>query len=160
MPWDSQWGKLKCPTEVLSDSKKLWKRAQDNYVCEAEIQGCLNGIVIAQNDRMVEVRMNSENHLVQPLAKAGSLQQVEVESIPVGLEYLQRRLYNLSGQPVPVPCHPHREKVLSHIQMELSVFQFAPLAPCPVAWPDTPDICPLDSYTDKMSPQSPLGIPR
>ena len=37
-----------------------------------------------------------------PPAKAGSLQQVAQVGIQAGIEYLRRRrLYNLSGQPVP-----------------------------------------------------------
>ena len=52
----------------------------------------------------------------------------------VGLEYLQRRrLHNLRGQPVPALCHPQREEVLPHVQLELPMLQFVPIAPCPVA---------------------------
>jgi len=52
----------------------------------------------------------------------------------VGLEYLQRRrLHNLPGQPVSGLRHPQREEVLPHVQLELPVLQFVPIAPCPVA---------------------------
>jgi len=45
----------------------------------------------------------SGDHLAQPLAKAGTLQQVTQESIQVSSEYLQRRrLHSLTGQPLPV----------------------------------------------------------
>jgi len=29
--------------------------------------------------------------------------------------------------------HPQREEILPHVQMELPVLQFVPIAPCPVA---------------------------
>lgn len=46
-------------------------------------------------------------------------------------EYLQRRLYILSGQPVPVIGHPLREKAfLHHAQTALSAFQLVPIASC------------------------------
>jgi len=69
-----------------------------------------------------------------PLPKQGHLQQAAEDLVQAGLEYLQRRrLHNLSGQPVPVLCHPQREEVLPHVQTELPVPQFVPTAPCPVA---------------------------
>ena len=69
-----------------------------------------------------------------PLPKQGHLQQAAQDLVQVGLEYLQRRrLHNLPGQPVPVLPHPQREEVLPHVQMELPVLQFVPVAPCPVA---------------------------
>ena len=50
----------------------------------------------------------------------------------MGLEYLQRRrLHNLPGQPVPVLCHSQSEEVLPHVQTELPMLQFVPVAPCP-----------------------------
>ena len=67
------------------------------------------------------------------LPKQGHLQQAAEELVQVGLEYLQRkRLHNLPGQPVPVLRHPHREEVLPHVQVELPMLQFVPIAPCPV----------------------------
>jgi len=49
----------------------------------------------------------------------------------VGLEYLQRRrLHNLPGRPVPGLRHPQREEVLPHVQLELPLLQFVPVAPC------------------------------
>uniref|UniRef100_A0A8B9P213 CUB and sushi domain-containing protein 3 n=1 Tax=Apteryx owenii TaxID=8824 RepID=A0A8B9P213_APTOW len=69
-----------------------------------------------------------------PLLKQGHLEHVAQDCIQAGFEYLQRRrLHHLSGQPVPVLCHPHSEKVFPHVQMEVSVFQFVPvynLEPC------------------------------
>ena len=66
--------------------------------------------------------------------KQGHLQQAAQHLVQVGLEYLQRRrLHNLPGQPVPVLCHPQREEVLPHVQTELPMLQFVPIARCPVA---------------------------
>jgi len=42
-----------------------------------------------------------------------------------------RRLQSKSGQPVPVPCHPHNKEVLPDVQREPPVFQFMPVASCP-----------------------------
>ena len=68
--------------------------------------------------------MISGDQLVKLPDKEGSLQQVAQESIQMGLEYLQRiKLHNTSGQPVPVLCHPHSKEVISHVHMELSMFQ-------------------------------------
>jgi len=55
------------------------------------------------------------------------------ESIQVGYEYLQRRLHNLSGHIVSVLCHSRSKEVCSHVQMEIPVFQFLPIAPLSVA---------------------------
>lgn len=63
-------------------------------------------------------------------AETGSLQQVTQESILVGLEYLQRRLHSLCGQPAPVLRHPHSKEDFPQIHVELSVFWFVPIAPC------------------------------
>jgi len=69
-----------------------------------------------------------------PLPKQGLLQQAAQDLVQAGLEYLQRRrFHNLSGQPVPVLHHPHREEVLPHVQTELPMLQSVPIAPCPVA---------------------------
>ena len=67
-----------------------------------------------------------------PLPKQGHLQQAAQDLVQAGLEYLQRmRLHKPSWQPVPVLCHPQSE-VLPHVQMELPMLQFVPVAPCPV----------------------------
>jgi len=69
-----------------------------------------------------------------PLPKEGHLQQAAQDLVQVGLEYLQRRrLHNLPGQPVAGLRHPQREEVLPHVQTELPMLQFVPIAPCPVA---------------------------
>jgi len=68
-----------------------------------------------------------------PLPKQSHLEQAAQDLVHAGLEYLRRRrLHNLPGQPVPVLYHPHREEVLPHVQLELPVLQFVPIAPCPV----------------------------
>jgi len=44
------------------------------------------------------------------------LKQVAQDCVQVGFEYLQRRrLYNPSGQPVPVLRHPQNKEVLPHV---------------------------------------------
>ena len=68
------------------------------------------------------------------LPKQGHPQQAAQHRIQAGLEYLQRRrLHSLPGQPGPGLRHPQREEVLPHVQTELPVLQFVPIAPCPVA---------------------------
>ena len=69
------------------------------------------------------------------LPKQGHLQQAAQDLIQAGLEYLQRRrLHSLPGQPGPGLRHPQREEVLPHVQLELPVLQFVPIAPCPTPW--------------------------
>jgi len=64
-----------------------------------------------------------------PLPKQSHLQQAAQDLVQASLEYLQRRrLHNLPGQPVPVFRHPQREEVLSHVQTELPMLQFVPVA--------------------------------
>jgi len=66
------------------------------------------------------------------LPKQGHLHQIAQDLVQMGLQYLQRRkIHNPSGQPVPVLHHP-QSKVLPHVQTELPVLQFVPIAPCPV----------------------------
>ena len=69
-----------------------------------------------------------------PLPKQGHPEQAAQDLVQVSLEYLQRRrLHSLPEQPVPVLCHPQREEILPHVQLELPVLQFVPIAPCPVS---------------------------
>jgi len=69
-----------------------------------------------------------------PLPKQDLLQQAAQDWIQTGLEYLQRgRIHNPPGQPVPVLRHHQSEAVLPHVQTELPMLQFVPIAPCPVA---------------------------
>ena len=63
-----------------------------------------------------------------PLPKQGHPEQAAQHRIQAGLEYLQRRrLHNLPGQPVPGLCHPQREEVLPHVQLELPLLQSVPV---------------------------------
>ena len=69
-----------------------------------------------------------------PLPKQGHPEQAAQDRVQAGLEYLQsRRLHSPSGQPGPGLRHPQREEVLPHVQLELPLLQFVPVAPCPVA---------------------------
>jgi len=66
-----------------------------------------------------------------PLPKQGHPEQAAQDLVQVGFEYLQRRrLHNLHGQ--PVPWLPQSEEVLPHVQTELPLLQFVPVASCPV----------------------------
>ena len=68
-----------------------------------------------------------------PSVKVGSLDLVAQVGSQTSLECLQRRrLHNLSGQSIPVLCHPHHEEVLSHIGVEFPLLQFMAASPCPV----------------------------
>ena len=88
----------------------------------------------SQNHRMLGVgRDLCESSSPTPVPKQGHLEQIAQDLVQAGLEYLQRRrIHNLSGQPVPVLRHPQREEVPPHVQTELPVPQFVPIAPCPV----------------------------
>jgi len=68
-----------------------------------------------------------------PLLKQGHPERAAQDLVQAGLEYLQRRrLHKLPRQPVPGLRHPQREEVLPHVQTELPVPHFMPIAPCPV----------------------------
>ena len=73
-----------------------------------------NIITESQNHRMVGVgRDLCGSSSPTQLPKQSHLQQAAQDLVQAGLEYLQRRrIHNLSGQPVPVLCHPQREEVL------------------------------------------------
>ena len=90
--------------------------------------------VESQNHRIVGVgRDLCGSSSPTPLPKQGHLQQAAQDLVQAGLEYLQRsRLHNLPGQPGPGLRHPQREEVPPHVQTELPVPQFVPIAPCPV----------------------------
>jgi len=88
-----------------------------------------------QNHRMLGVgRDLYGSSSPTPLPKQGHLQLAAQDRVQAGLEYLQRRrLHNLPGQPVSVLRHPQSEEVLPHVQTELPMLPFVPVAPCPVA---------------------------
>ena len=89
-------------------------------------------ITESQNHRMVGVGRDlcgSPSPTLLP--EQGHLQQAAQDLVQAGLEYIQRRrLQNLPGQSVPGLRHPQREEVLPHVQTELPVLQFVPIAPC------------------------------
>ena len=83
----------------------------------------------------------SEDHLVQPPAKQDSLEHIVQDGSQVGFEYLQRRRHHsLSGQPIPVLCHPHSTEVPPHSEPECPVLQFVPTAS---EWCSSPLILPV-----------------
>ena len=67
------------------------------------------------------------------LLKQGHPEQAVQDLVQVGLvESPSLEIFNFPGQPVPGLHHPQREEVLPHVQMELPLLQFVPIAPCPV----------------------------
>ena len=92
------------------------------FGCLALAASDLNRITESQNRRGWKgpLWVNQSN----PLPKQGHLQQAAQDLVQAGLEYLQRRLHNLPGQPGPGVRHPQREEVLPHVQTELPVLQF------------------------------------
>ena len=110
------------------------------YVLLRRPQGAWGGfacglyVIESQNHRIVGVgRDLCGSSRPTVLSKQVHLQQAAQDLVQAGLEYLQRRrLHNLPGQPVPVLRHPQREGVPPHVQTELPVPQFVPIAPCPV----------------------------
>ena len=78
----------------------------------------------------------SGGHLVEPRAKAGSLQQgAQQVGVQAGLESRpRRRLPSFSGQPVPALGRPRCAEVPSHTGVELPVppIQLLAVSPCPV----------------------------
>lgn len=68
-----------------------------------------------------------------PMLKQVHLEQLAQDYVQEGFECLQRRLHSIYGQPVQVLCHTQSEEVFPHIQRKPSVFQFVPIASCPVA---------------------------
>lgn len=86
------------------------------------------------------------DHLVQnPLLKQVHPEQVAQDLVQVGFDYLQRRLHNLSEQPVPALYHHQSEDTFPHILTELLSLCPLPLschyAPLKRVWPHL-----LDTY--------------
>ena len=63
-----------------------------------------------------------------------SLDQVTQSLVQPDLEHFQGwGIYHLSGQPVPVPHHPHRKEFLTYVQPKSTLFQFKTVVLSPVA---------------------------
>ena len=94
---------------------------------------------IHKNHRITELKglEGTSKDRVQPPCKAGSLQQAAQVGVQRGLEYLQRRVHSLPGQPLPVLRHPRCEEVSSHVGVELPMLQFMDVSPCPVPTENT-----------------------
>jgi len=88
-----------------------------------------------QNHRMVGVGRDLwRSSTLTPLLQQVHLKQAAQDFVQAGYEYFQRRrLHNPSGQPIPLLLHPQSEEVLPHVQTELPMLQFVPVAPCPDA---------------------------
>lgn len=68
-----------------------------------------------------------------PCSKHSQLKLVVQSCVQLGFEYLKGwTLHSLSGKLVPVLNHAHSKKVFPDVQTEFSVFQFVPIAYCPV----------------------------
>lgn len=83
-----------------------------------QFMGGLKHCWIHKNREWLKLEGTSNNNFVQSPAHAGP-SRVSFQGIC--LEF-PRRLLNLSGKPLRVPGHSHREKAFPDIQMELPVF--------------------------------------
>ena len=109
------------PINALMKKKVLqWEEKKKKFLVE-----------VSQSNRMVGVgRYLCGSSSPTPLLKQGHLGQDAQDFVQAGLEYLQRRrICSLPGQPFPGLRHPQREEVLPHVQLELSMLQFVPIAP-------------------------------
>jgi len=73
--------------------------------------------------------------LQPPCREQGHLPPDQVAESPVqpGLEHCQGGgSHSFSGQPVPVPHHPHGKEFHPNIESKSDVFQFKAIPPCPV----------------------------
>ena len=65
------------------------------------------------------------------LLKQGHLQPLVCDHVKAAFEYHQgQRLYNVSGQSMPVLSNQRSEEVFPDVQKEPLVFQFVPTASC------------------------------
>jgi len=68
------------------------------------------------------------------LAQAGALDHITQDCVRTAFEYCQGRRLLKSGQSIPVLCYPQRNEGFTWIQTELPVFQFVPIASCPISF--------------------------
>jgi len=94
---------------------------------------------LSQNHRIVEwFGLEGTLKIIwfQPLCHGqGHLQLDQAAQSPLqpGLEHFQGGgSHSFSGQPVPVPHHPHSEEFPSYIYSKSTVFQFKAMTPCPL----------------------------
>ena len=122
----------------LSSLERKGLRSNLTALCSFPRRGSREGgadlFSLACSDRLSESRDHSTVSVgrdlwrspVKPLLKHSAQNRVQA-----GFECLQRRrLHQLSGQPVPVLCHPQGKDVFPPIPMELPGFAFVPVAPC------------------------------
>jgi len=86
-------------------------------------------------DRVVFVKIGIISCITEPihLLKQGHLGTAAQDHAQMASEYLQGwPLHSHPGQPVPVPSHPHSEKVYPDVQRELFVFRSVLMASGPV----------------------------
>lgn len=62
------------------------------------------------------------------LLRQGNLELVAQDHEQIFTYFQGERFYYLSGEPVPVPDHPHCEIVFPDVQMTSPVFHFVPIA--------------------------------
>ena len=70
----------------------------------------------------VQLLCNEQGHL--------QLDQVAQRLVHPGLESLQGWGNHISGQPVPVPHHPHCERLFPYIQPKSTLFKSETISPC------------------------------
>ena len=90
-------------------------------------------MVTSQNHRIIGIRRDlCRSSSSTSLLKQVHLDQAAQDIVQAGFEYLQwRRIHNLCGQPVPGLHDAQSEEFLPHVQMELPMLQFVPVAPYP-----------------------------
>jgi len=116
-----------------------WPTGKDPVLPSAMETGNRNGRAWdeerAQNHRMVWVGRDLKDHLIPtplPWAGTSSTRPGCPKPHPAWPWTLPGRGQpQLSGQPVPVPQHPHDEEFLPYIWTKSPLFQFKAITPCP-----------------------------
>jgi len=117
---------------IVSDKcSTAWERSRSSFILDFEVAICYFNSR-TESHRMVRVGRDLWRSSPTPLPK-----QVHLDCTgphPGGFWVSpERRMHSISGQPVPVLCHPQSEEVFPHVQLELPMLQFVPVAPCPVS---------------------------